>query len=126
MANYLSYLSSSATRPRTRKVDTSVDTYEMANLSTATTGLPLTIWVSPRGLARHDARIKVSLTRGKMDVNNIAVVSIRPEPKALTGGIGTEDFGKIASWITINREALLDYWDEVIDTGQLIGRLRKV
>ena len=38
-----------------------------------TTGLPLTVWVSPRGHARHDARIKVSLTPGKMDIDNVAV-----------------------------------------------------
>jgi hypothetical protein len=40
------------------------DLYEMANLFPRTTGLKLTVWVSPRGRARHDARIKVSLTHG--------------------------------------------------------------
>jgi hypothetical protein len=35
------------------------DTFEMANLYPRDTGLPMTIWVSPRGRARHDARINV-------------------------------------------------------------------
>ena len=124
--NLIGLLSSFPGGHRAPDVDTSIDTYEMANLSPATTGLPLTIWVSPRGLARHDARIKVSLTPGKMDVTNIAVVAIRPEPKALTPGLGTDEFSKIERWIKINQDALLDYWNETIDTGELIPRLKKI
>jgi hypothetical protein len=30
----------------------------MANLFPVTTGLPMTVWVSPRGSAGHDVRIK--------------------------------------------------------------------
>jgi hypothetical protein len=30
------------------------DLFEMANLFPRTTGLPMTVWVSPRGIARHD------------------------------------------------------------------------
>lgn len=107
-------------------VDTAVDPYEMANLSPRTTGLPLTVWVSPRGHARHDARIKVSLTPGKMDIDNVAVVAIRPAPECLAGDLAAADFQQIASWITLNEPALLDYWDEAIDTAELIGRLRRV
>jgi len=40
--------------------------FEMANLFPRTTGLPMTIWVSPKGGARHDARVKVSMTPGRM------------------------------------------------------------
>jgi len=36
------------------------DLFEMANLYPGTTGLPMTIWVGPRGRARHDVRIKVN------------------------------------------------------------------
>ena len=38
------------------------DDIEMANLYPRDTGLPMTVWVSPRGRARHDARVKVCLT----------------------------------------------------------------
>ncbi len=31
--------------------------FEMANLYPDTTGLPMTVWVSPRGNARHDIRV---------------------------------------------------------------------
>jgi hypothetical protein len=36
--------------------------FEMANLFPGTTGLPMTVWVSPRGNARHDVRVKVNMT----------------------------------------------------------------
>ena len=34
------------------------DLFEMANLYPGTTVLPMTVWVSPRGNARHDVRVK--------------------------------------------------------------------
>jgi hypothetical protein len=34
------------------------DLFEMANLFPRTTGLPMTVWVSPRGNARHDVRVR--------------------------------------------------------------------
>jgi hypothetical protein len=53
------------------------DLYEMANLYPDTTGLPMTVWVSPRGNARHDVRIKVNMTHGdRMDITNTAVVAV--------------------------------------------------
>jgi hypothetical protein len=37
----------------------------------------VTIWESPRGLARHDVRIKVCTTPGdRMDAGNTAVVAV--------------------------------------------------
>jgi len=38
--------------------------FETANLFPGTTGLAMTVWVSPRGNARHDARVKVNMTHG--------------------------------------------------------------
>ena len=53
--------------------------HEMANLYPDTTGLPMTVWVSPRGNARHDIRVKVNMTHGdRMDITNTAVVAVRP------------------------------------------------
>jgi len=97
--------------------------FEMANLFPRTTGLPMTVWVSPRGGARHDARIKVSLTPGKMDITNTAVVAIRPLPRLVAGDLSTEDFDAVARWITANQAALIDFWDESIDSVELGARL---
>ena len=123
-----SHIAFVAPQPRRRPaaIDTRIDTYAMANLSSRTTGLPLTVWVSPRGRARHAARVKVSLTPGKMDVDNVAVVGIRPEPRRLTPGLGDAEFALIARWIRLNEAALLEFWNEAIDTAELIAKLKKL
>jgi hypothetical protein len=41
-----------------------LDFFLMANLRPATTGLPMVVWVSERGLARHDVRVEVSTVLG--------------------------------------------------------------
>ena len=52
------------------------DLFEMANLFPRTTGLPMTVWVRPRGNARHDVRIKVNMRHGnQMSPANAAVVA---------------------------------------------------
>ena len=40
------------------------DAYEMTNLYPRHTGLPMTVWVSPRGCAWHAARVKVHMAHG--------------------------------------------------------------
>ncbi len=100
--------------------------YEMANLFPRTTGLPLAVWVSPRGRARHDARIKVSLTPGRMDIGHTAVVGIRPRPRLIEGELQPVDFDLVSRWIGMNEEALIDFWNETIDSVELGARLKKI
>ena len=47
---------------RMRVVETE-DLYTMSNLSPRRTGLPFVVWISPKGGALHDVRVKVSRTR---------------------------------------------------------------
>jgi hypothetical protein len=101
------------------------DTFEMANLYPRDTGLPMTVWISPRGRARHDARIKVCLTPGdRMDAGNTAVVAIRPSPRLVSGALPLHDFAQVARWITDNRQALLGYWDGTLSTVEFVTRMR--
>jgi hypothetical protein len=102
------------------------DLYEMANLFPRTTGLPMTVWVSPRGRARHDARVKVSLTPGKMDIGHTAVVGTLPSPKLIEGNLASVDVELVSQWISANEEALIDFWNEIIDSVELGARLRKI
>jgi len=108
---------------RDREAD---ELYEMANLFPRTTGLPLTVWVSPRGRARHDARIKVSLTPGRMDIGHTAVVGIRPSPRLIEGNLAPADLESVSQWIRLNEAALMDFWNETIDSVELGGRLKKI
>ncbi len=97
--------------------------FEMANLFPRTTGLPMTIWVSPKGGARHDARVKVSMTPGRMDLANTAVVAIRPRPRVIAGELSTADFDAVSRWIAANQETLIAFWEESIDSVELGQRL---
>jgi hypothetical protein len=96
------------------------DLFEMANLFPRTTGLPMTVWVSPRGNARHDVRIKVNLARGnQMNATNTAVVGVRPSPRVIAGKLSPDDERAVFEWISLNVAGLIAYWDGQIDTIQL-------
>jgi len=101
------------------------DLFEMANLFPRTTGLPMTVWVSPRGNARHDVRVKVNMSHGnQMNVTNTAVAGVRPSPHMITGRLSPDDQRAVFQWLSLNVDALVQYWDGQIDTIQL-GQLLK-
>lgn len=100
------------------------DLFEMANLYPKHTGLPMVIWVSERGHARHDARIKVSKRHGtRMNISDTAVVGVRP-PSVLVGVLATDDRLAVYRWISLNEAALIDYWNGTIDTVELVQQLK--
>jgi hypothetical protein len=101
------------------------DLFDMANLFPVTTGLPMTVWVSPRGNARHDVRVKVNMTHGnQMNPANTAVVAVRPSPQVIAGQLSPDDERAVFQWVSLNEAALVAYWDGQIDTIQL-GHLLK-
>jgi hypothetical protein len=111
---------------KVREPDTD-ELFEMANLFPRTTGLPMTIWVSPRGNARHDVRVKVNIIHGdQMNIANTAVVGVRPTPHIIAGRLSSDDQRVVFEWISLNTAAIIEYWDGRIDTielGQLLKRL---
>jgi hypothetical protein len=101
------------------------DLYEMANLFPRTTGLPMTVWVSPRGNARHDVRVKVNLVHGnQMSIANTTVVGVRPAPHVAVGRLSPDDQQAVFDWVSLNAAPLIAYWDGQIDTVQL-GQMLK-
>ena len=101
------------------------DIFFMTNLSPRMTGLPMAVWVSPRGNARHDVRIKVNTSHGnRMTIEDTAIVAVRPAPRVVAGRLTPEDRRLVADWIRLNFEAIIAYWDNEFDTGQFIERLK--
>ena len=99
----------------------------MANLFPRTTGLPMTVWVSPRGNARHDVRVKVNMTRGnQMTVSHTAVVGVRPAPHLIAGQLSPDDLQAVFDWLSLNANALVEYWEGRIDTIQLSQALQRL
>ena len=99
--------------------------FETANLYPRTTGLAMTVWVSPRGNARHDVR--VNTTDGdQMNIANTAVVGVRPTPHVISGRLSPDDQRAVLEWVSLNTASLLAHWEGRIDTielGQLLHRL---
>lgn len=103
------------------------DLFEMANVFPRTTGLPMTVWVSPRGNVRHDVRVKVNMAHGdQMSPANTAVVALRPVPHVVAGNLSPEDERAVFAWITLNSVAIIAYWDGDIDTVQLARALKRL
>ena len=99
--------------------------FEMANLYPRTTGLPMTVWLGPRGNARHDVRVKVNMTHGdQMAIDNTAVVAVRPAAHIVAGRLSTGDQQRVFAWISLNAAAIIAYWDGDIDTAELIQSLK--
>jgi hypothetical protein len=101
--------------------------YEMVNLVPRMTGLPMTVWASPRGQARHDVRIKVNPTHGRqMIIRDAVSVALRPVPRVIAGTLLPVDRQAIFQWLAMNEAALVDYWEFRIDADEFLQRLQPI
>jgi hypothetical protein len=101
------------------------DPFEMANLFLRTTGLPMTVWVSPRGNAPHDVRVKVNLSHGdQMSPANTAVVGVRPAPHVIAGRLSPDDQWAVFEWVSLSAAPLVAYWEGRLDTVELGQQLQ--
>jgi hypothetical protein len=99
--------------------------FEMANLFPRTTGLPMTVWLSPCGNARHDVRVKVNTPHSdQKNIANTAMVGLRPTPHVIAGQL--DDRQAVFEWVSLNIAALVAYWEgriDAIELGQLLKRI---
>jgi hypothetical protein len=101
--------------------------FDIADLYPRDTGLPMTVWVSPRGRARHDARVKICRSHGdRMDPTNTAVVAVRPRPRLVGGDLTADDLRAVAAWIEANGDALLRYWDGRLSTVEFVQQMKRI
>ncbi len=100
--------------------------FEMANLPTKRTGLPFVVWISPKGSARHDVRVKVS-PGPKALPSEMASVAIRPAVRVVEGSLSAGNLALLAQWVELNRDVLVKYWDGEIEyTEDAIAAIRAV
>ena len=99
--------------------------FEMANLFPKHTGLPFVVWISYRGGARHDVRVKVSRNAKAIPAEMISV-AIRPDVHIVEGSMDSGEFGRLQDWIERNRETLIAYWEGEIDTQDALEALVKL
>jgi hypothetical protein len=107
--------------------DSNTDFFLMANLRPKMTGLPMVVWVSECGNARRDVQVKVALQHGdRIDPSRTAVFGVRPGPSLISGYLSAADQRVVSDWIRVNEAAIVEYWDDVIDTAELLGQLKRV
>src|SRR5439155_27094059 len=88
--------------------------FEMANLRPERTGLPFVVFISQKGGARHDVRVKIA--RGaKVMPSEMATVAIRPSVRVVRGALDPRDLALLTRWIDLNRNTLIEYWDGDIE-----------
>jgi hypothetical protein len=99
---------------------------EMANFKEKTTGIPLSLWVSPKN-ANHGARIKVVWGD---DISQSLSVSIHRENPSVVAGnekdISAYLLKQVQQWVKLNYDILMKYWRLEVDTKELKQSLQKL
>jgi hypothetical protein len=98
--------------------------FDMANLRPERTGLPFVVFISQKGGARHDVRVK--LARGaKVRLSDMITVAVRPMPRIIRGRLNTQEFDLVRRWIELNMNTLVDYWNGDIEfTDDALAAIR--
>jgi hypothetical protein len=94
---------------------------EMVSYRKDVTGIDCTVFISPRGIARHSPRITIGL--GLDPRGNIATVTF---DGTVIGAINPQLVRQVQRFVELNRAVLLDYWFYRIDTKQLQQRLQSI
>ena len=96
--------------------------FDMANIRPERTGLPVVVFVSQKGGARHDVRIKLApaprVRASEMitvAVREMITVAVRPAPRVIRGTLGGRDFDLVRQWIELNEDVLVRYWNGAIE-----------
>jgi len=91
---------------------------EMTNLGPRATGLPLHVYVSPKGGAIHDARIKVFMP--PWETHPVAVYALRPF-RHLEGDnswMTKEQEQQLKEWVELNFDVIMGFWNRTISTEE--------
>ena len=99
--------------------------FDRANLFPKHTGLPFVVWILSRGGAEHDARVKVA-PGVKARPEEMVSVGLRPTVHVVEGALPARDLEAVTAWIELNRDTLLKYWEEEIDTVDALQQLKMV
>ncbi len=90
---------------------------EMSDYRQDETGLPMIVFVSPRGFAKEpNPRIKVQQDYSEKWTSNTVNVDIETFEIAGTWKLKTKDFDLVKKWIELNKELIQFYWDNKINT----------
>jgi hypothetical protein len=100
--------------------------FDMANLRPERTGLPFVVFISQKGGARHDVRIKLSRAP-RVRPSELITVAVRPVPRVVQGHVSGPEFSLVRQWIELNEPILVDYWNGAIEyTEDVLAALQPI
>jgi len=105
------------------RIHDQTDLQEMVSYRRNVTGVDHTLFLSPRGNARHGPRIKVAIDPPDSIDPRSRTVSITLDGAAL-GPIDPALLQQVRAFLELNRATLLAYWRYEIDTDELRRQLR--
>jgi hypothetical protein len=107
-------------------VNSSANLYEMANLDSETTGLPMYVFCSTKGNAKHECRIKVCNTKGKMNADDTFSIDVHQLKVFGNCRLNPDDLERVKWWIHYNRFIISDYWKERINTKTFLNSVKNI
>jgi hypothetical protein len=100
------------------------DLQEMVSYRKNVTGVDHTVFISPRGNARHGPRIKVAIDPPDSLDPHSETATIDLDGNVAAGRIDPALLRQAREFLQLNRDVLVDYWNYQIDTDELRHRLR--
>jgi hypothetical protein len=98
---------------------------DMAALRPDVTGVDNTVFVSPKGYARHAARIKIAVDPPHSLDPTAKKASMAIHDYSITGAyLPPEIVEQARQFIDRNRDALTRYWNHEIDTREMVKQLK--
>jgi hypothetical protein len=91
--------------------------FDRANLRSERTGLPFVVFISQKGGAGHDVRVKVA-AGPRVRSSEMATVALRPSVRIVRGKLDPADLALLRQWIELNREVLVKYRDGEIEYAE--------
>jgi hypothetical protein len=101
------------------------DLEEMVSYRKNVTGVDHTIFISPKGNARHSPRIKIAIDPPDSLDPRSKTAAIDLEGKVVAGTVAPDLLRQARRFVVRNRRVLMDYWMYRIDTSELQQRLRR-
>jgi hypothetical protein len=101
--------------------------FEMANLGAKRTGLDFVVWISNKGGARHDVRVKVSRKPNEEPQASFAIRSGCRHEAGDDRWMTAEQKNALEKWVDLNRAVLIEFWDsQDWDHQDATERLRRL
>jgi hypothetical protein len=93
------------------------------------TGLPMAVWITQNDGYTRDIRVKVATVQGgRGSWPASPSMGVRPQPQEIRpGSLPAADVRRVARWIDLNRDLIIEYWDnDLMSQREVLARLRRL